>query len=194
MRHCPESHRTGWRGVVSYWTKARSNVLRSEEGAGTIAARPTLTAHGIVGLVGRLQRMRLRVQPTGWMSLHLHLRLRLHLRLPLSPSLPGSLAASHGRACLAWQLFNRVEATKPHASRAESAEIFVVCKGFKNAKIDPKFLDPKHVFKELEDTKEVTRRVAGRTSCPSHGPPVRMICCMSSNWLASRDQTLARIT
>jgi len=49
------------------------------------------------------------------------------------------------------QLFHRVEATKPTASRNESAEIFVVCKGFKNATIDPKFLDPKHVFKELED-------------------------------------------
>ena len=54
------------------------------------------------------------------------------------------------------QLFHRVEATKPTASRNESAEIFVVCKGFKSATIDPKFLDPKHVFKELEDTKEVT--------------------------------------
>lgn len=48
------------------------------------------------------------------------------------------------------QLFSRVEATKPSASRHESAEIFVVCKGFKAVTIDPKFLDPKHVFKDID--------------------------------------------
>ena len=48
------------------------------------------------------------------------------------------------------QLFRRVEATKPSASRNESAEIFVVCQGFPKAAIDPKFLDPKDVFKEME--------------------------------------------
>ena len=54
------------------------------------------------------------------------------------------------------QLFTKVEATKPQASRSQAAEIFVVCQGYKNpSSLDPKLLDPKFALQQLEDEDDI---------------------------------------
>lgn len=53
---------------------------------------------------------------------------------------------------VATQLFTKVESNKPQSSRTTSAEIFMVCQGFKAPdNIDPRLLDPKFALEEVED-------------------------------------------
>lgn len=50
------------------------------------------------------------------------------------------------------QLFTKVESNKPQSSRNTSAEIFMVCQGFKAPDfIDPKLLDPKFALEQVEE-------------------------------------------
>jgi AdoMet-dependent rRNA methyltransferase SPB1 len=61
---------------------------------------------------------------------------------------------SRDYAAFVWllqQLFGEVQAFKPKASRAQSAEIFMVCQDYKApAKLDPRMLDPKYVFAAVD--------------------------------------------
>lgn len=57
------------------------------------------------------------------------------------------------------QLFEKVEATKPTASRSTSAEIYIICQKYKApAKIQPELLDIKHLF-SVDEEKSVPRDI-----------------------------------
>ena len=50
------------------------------------------------------------------------------------------------------QLFTKVESNKPQSSRQTSAEIFMVCSGYKAPDtIDPRLLDPKFALEQVEE-------------------------------------------
>lgn len=53
------------------------------------------------------------------------------------------------------QFFRVVRAVKPEASRLESAEIFLIGQFYRAPdRIDPRFLDARHVFGEIEQPKD----------------------------------------
>ena len=50
------------------------------------------------------------------------------------------------------QLFTKVDSNKPQSSRSTSAEIFMICQGYKAPDvIDPKLLDPKYALEQVEE-------------------------------------------
>ncbi|KAI5181677.1 AdoMet-dependent rRNA methyltransferase SPB1 [Nematocida sp. AWRm80] len=52
------------------------------------------------------------------------------------------------------QLFTECLTTKPRSSREESAEVFLVCRGYKKPqKLDERFFDPQFVFAEKDEEK-----------------------------------------
>ena len=62
------------------------------------------------------------------------------------------------------QLFDEVTTFKPKASRQQSAEIFYIAQGYyKPDKIDPRLLDPKHIFEFVEGDTSAGGAAGGAT-------------------------------
>jgi AdoMet-dependent rRNA methyltransferase SPB1 len=54
------------------------------------------------------------------------------------------------------QFFDKVDVTKPTASRSTSAEIYIICQRYKApAKIQPELLDIKHLFSVVPEHTKV---------------------------------------
>eukprot|EP00906_Rhabdomonas_costata_P001534 RCo002541 len=69
------------------------------------------------------------------------------------------------------QLFTKCHATKPESSRYTSAEIYVVCVGFKAPKkVDPDFFNPKAVFAEIKPD-QMDERKAHRVTLNTFAKP-----------------------
>ncbi|KAF5203881.1 Ribosomal rna large subunit methyltransferase e [Thalictrum thalictroides] len=89
------------------------------------------------------------------------------------------------------QLFEKVESTKPVASRSTSAEIYVIAQKYKApAKIDPRLLDIKYLFQgPVETTKKVD--VLGKATQKRHrdgyadGDTVLRKVCLASDFVWS---------
>ncbi|CAI7812206.1 unnamed protein product [Closterium sp. NIES-54] len=82
------------------------------------------------------------------------------------------------------QLFGRVEATKPVASRATSAEIYVVCHAFKApARIDPRLLDAKHLFETVPEPPKRRGLLVGACNMQCGSSAMSSPCLVASSHL-----------
>lgn len=89
------------------------------------------------------------------------------------------------------QLFEKVEVTKPVASRSTSAEIYVICLRYRApAKIDPRLLDVKHLFQDIAEPRPIvdvlrgTKQKRHREGYEEGNTTLRKEC-LASNFIAA---------